>query len=128
MNGGSLVGSHLSISARVRMREVVLPQQVLAIIIAVWRAHYTVNVLLGGLLRIGGKLREVRRPLVVEFDQDYRALEAVVEGAVSFGAADPCEPRVFEVSVDFVHFHASVAVVHVADVQMNEIAQLAPRR
>jgi hypothetical protein len=53
---------------------------------------------------------------VAEFDQNHRAMNAVVEDALDSSTADPGEPGVFCVSIDFVHLYASVSVVHVADV------------
>jgi hypothetical protein len=56
-------------SSRVRVREVVLPQQILPIIIPVGGSHHTVDMLLRLHLRIDRKLRQIRRPLVVEFKE-----------------------------------------------------------
>ena len=78
------------------MREVVLPQEVLVIITTIRRTHHTVIVLLGRLFGIGRKLRQIRRPLVAEFGQNHRALEAIMEGAVGLRAADPGESGVTE--------------------------------
>jgi hypothetical protein len=43
--------------AVVPVRQVVLPEQVLAVVIAVGRAHHDVNVLARGLCRVGGDAR-----------------------------------------------------------------------
>jgi porphyrinogen peroxidase len=73
------------------MREVMLPQQVFPVIVPVGCSRNTVNVLLGRLLRIHHKLAQVGRSLVVELNQDHRALHPVIEGAVRLGNADPGE-------------------------------------
>jgi hypothetical protein len=47
--------------------------------------------LLGRHLGIGRKLRQIRWPLVVEFNQNHRTLNAVIECAIGLRAADPSE-------------------------------------
>src|SRR5580658_822082 len=104
------------LSGGVRVGLVVLAQQIFAVVVAVGRADDAVNVLMRGLVRIGGEAREVRGELVVELDKDYRAVDAVVEDAIGRAAADPGEIGVVKVARDLVHFHAGVAVVDIADV------------
>src|SRR5229473_6240336 len=74
-------------STRMWMRQIVLPQQILPVIIPVRRPHHTMNMLLRWLGRIGRKPRQIRRPLVVEFNQNHRTLYPVVERAVRLRAA-----------------------------------------
>jgi hypothetical protein len=112
---------------RVRMRQVVLPQQILSVIVAVGCSHYAVDVLLGWLLGVVGKLREICGTLVIEFDEDDRALDAVVKGAIRLRAADPGEPGVIEMKIHFIHLHARVSLVHVAYVQVDQVAEILPR-
>jgi hypothetical protein len=81
--------------------------------------------LLGRHLGIGRKLRQIRWPLVVEFNQNHRTLNAVIECAIGLRAADPSEPCVVDVPINFVHLHAGVSVVHVTDVEVDQIAQAA---
>ena len=109
------------------MREVVLPQQVLAVVIAIRRAHYAMDVLLRRLRGVGGKLAQVGGPLMVEFDQDHWAVHAVVERAIRLRSTDPSEPSVVEMAVHFVHLHAGVTFVHVANVEVNQIAEASSR-
>ena len=109
------------------MSQVVLPQQILAIVVSIRRSHHAMDMLLGRLLAVGGKTPQICRTLVVEFDQDHRTLHPVIEDAVGLRAANPGEPCVVEMTVDFVHFHARVTVVHVADVQVDKVAQALPR-
>src|SRR5215467_4907078 len=72
---------------RVGMGQVVLAEQVLSIVVAIRRADYAVDVLLRRLVGIGSELPKIRRPLVIELDQDHGALHAIVEGVVGLGAA-----------------------------------------
>ena len=52
---------------------IVLTQQVLAVVVAVGRAHDRVNMVSRGLIVVEGDA-----PLMVELDQDYGALDLVV--------------------------------------------------
>ena len=77
---------------RVWMLQVVLPQQILAVVVAVRRAHDGVDVLAAfGSVRVLARCRKPDRPLVIELDQDHRAVDAVVEHAARVGLADPRE-------------------------------------
>ena len=67
----------LGLAGPVRMLQVVLAQQVLAVVVAVRCAHHRVNVLVVrrvGILRV---LLQVGRHLMIELDQDARAVHAV---------------------------------------------------
>jgi len=103
------------------MREVVLAQQVLAVIVTVGGTHHAVDMLLRGLLGILRKLRQVRRPLMIKFDENHRTLYAVVKDAVLLRPADPRKPGIVDVAIHFVHFDAGVAIIHVADVQIDKV-------
>ena len=100
-----------------------LPQQILAIVVPIWRANHTMNVLARRFIRIGREFPEPYRRLMIELDQDYRTLHSVVEDAIRFGAADPCEPGVVHMAVDFVHFNLCMAIVHVAHIKLHQFAQ-----
>src|ERR1700745_1436558 len=73
------------------------------------------------------ELCQVCRPLVVEFDENYRTLNAVVKHAVVLGATDPRKPRVFDVLLHLPHSYPRVPVVHIAYVQLRKVAQLPAR-
>ena len=73
------------------MRLVVLAEQVLAVVVAVWSAHYAVNVLARRQVGVLGEAREIRGTLVIEFDQDHGAVDAVVVDARRIRATDPGE-------------------------------------
>jgi len=105
------------------MGQVVLPQQVLAVVISIRCSYNAMNVLLSRLHGVSGKLFQVCRQLVIKFDQDHRALNAVIKRAVRLSATDPSEPSLVEVPVHIVHLHASVAFVHVLYIEVNQIAE-----
>jgi len=107
-----------------RMLLVVLAEEVGAIVVAVRGADHGVDVVAGG--SFGAAQRD--RALVVEFDEDDRALDAIIEDAVRFGGADPAEGRAIEMSADFGHFHASMTAAHAADVFVDEIDELVTLR
>lgn len=54
----------------VRMAQVVLPQEVLAVVVAVRRAHDRVDMLDVGLHRVGCPVSQIRGTVVIELDQD----------------------------------------------------------
>ena len=58
---------------------------------------------------------------MIEFDQNDRVLNPVVEDAVRLIAADPGEPGIVDVAVDVIHFDAGVTVVHIADVKVDQV-------
>ena len=117
-------GNVRDLALRVRVRLIVLAEQVLAIIVAVGSTHDAVNVLPRGQFGILGEPRQVGRALVIEFDQDHGAVYAVVVDARGIRAADPAEPSALDLALDLVHPDAGVAVVHVAHVQVDEIQKL----
>src|SRR5438132_14351891 len=98
------------------MRCVMLPQEVFAVIISIGGADHAMNVLARRLFWIGGKPSEVGGLLVIELDQDHRAVDAIVIDAARVRSADPGEPGLIEVAPDFVHFYSRVTIVDVADI------------
>jgi len=71
--------------------QIMLPQQILAVVVAVGRADDGVDVLAGGLVGVGGGAAQVGRALVVELDEQDRAVDAIVKDAVVIRATDPGE-------------------------------------
>ena len=67
---------------------VVLSQQILAVVVPVGRACHRVDVLPG---RPARQVAQEDRALVVELDEDDRAVDTVVEGALRAEFADPGE-------------------------------------
>ena len=99
---------------------VVLPQQILAVVVAVRRPDHRVDVLGVRHVRIH-QVAQRHRPLMIELDQHDRTVDAVVEHAARFGVADPREPRAVQECAHLVHLHPRVAIVHVVDVERDEI-------
>ena len=81
------------------MCEVVLPQQVLAVVISIRSSHNAMNVLLSRPHRVSCKLLQVCGPLVIKFDQDHGTLHAVIKHAIRLRGTDPGEPSLIEVPV-----------------------------
>src|SRR5262245_36915140 len=73
---------------------VMLPQQVLSVVISIRCSDDRVDVLPIHLSRVGGEAAQSHRQLVIEFDQDRRALDSVIEDVVRPRPADPGEARV----------------------------------
>src|SRR5882762_1222858 len=63
---------------------VVLPQQILAVVVAIRSSHQSMNV---EFLRMSVVQRDAG--VVVEFDQDHRAVDSVVKRIFGAAAADP---------------------------------------
>src|SRR5437870_5524745 len=99
-----------------RTLQVVLPQQILAVVVSVWRPDDCMDMLAVRELRIGSQMTQPYRPLMVELDQDHRAVNPIVENATLVHASDPREVRLVDMPADFFHLHPCVSVVHVANV------------
>src|SRR6266496_3298208 len=91
---------------------VVLAQQILAVVVAVGRAHDDVDMILVGL----GVFAERNAALVVELDDNHGALDAVVKYAVVFHAAHPAEVSVFQMSLDFFQFNSRMPATYATNV------------
>ena len=70
-------------------------QEVDAVVVAVRRAHDGVHM---EFCRLG--IRQKHAGVVVELDEDHRALDAIVKRAFFFESADPTEMRVGEMPLD----------------------------
>ena len=68
------------------------------------------------------------RPLVVELDQDHRAVDSIVKDAVGRGAADPGECGRADMLLHLAQFHRRVAIAHVADIHTDQRLQPLPLR
>ena len=99
---------------------VVLAQQVDAVIVAVGRAHDRMDVKTRGF----GIGQEDPR-MVVEFDEDDRALDPVVEGARLSGAADPAKMRLGEMPLDLVDARLQGSCRKRFDKAFDQIQQIA---
>ena len=97
--------------------------EVFAIVVAVRRPNYAMDMSARRFDRFGGKFLEVERRLVIELDQNHRTLDSIVEDAVGLSAADPGEPGVIEVLIDFVHLYSGMTIVQDADKVSYQVAQ-----
>ena len=98
---------------------VMLAQQIAAVIVGVGRAHDDVNMIFVMLFVLGKGLAG----LMIELDQQHRAMDAVIEDAVFFHAADPGKTSVFEVRMGFGQFDRRVTGPEFADVNLNQLRQ-----
>src|SRR5215475_7716117 len=78
----SILNLRSSMAMRMRMLLVMQPEQVLAIVVSVRSPDDRVDVLPIHLPRVGSEAAQAHRQLVIEFDQDHRALDAVIEDVV----------------------------------------------
>ena len=76
-----------------------LAKQILAVIIAIGCPDDNVDVFSGGLPWIGDKPRQIGGSLVIEFDQNNRAVDPVIVDAVRLGSADPGETGSIEIAL-----------------------------
>ena len=88
---------------------VMLPQQILAVVIAVGSTNDDVHVLADG-AAVGVVLAHANRTLVIEFDENDGAVDAVVEDGIVAGIANPGEMGAVEVGFDFFHTNSGVAL------------------
>jgi len=106
-----------------RMLQVVQPQQVLPVVIPIRRANNGMDVLT--IRQIGiGEMPQRGRALMIEFDQDHRRVDPIVENAARVGGAHPREPRAVEVGFHLVHSDPCVPLVHVGHVKGHEVEKL----
>jgi hypothetical protein len=78
-----------------RRMPVVLPQQVEAVIVAIWRPHDGVDVEFGW-LRIG----QEHTGVVVELNESHRALHPIIECTILGKSADPAKMHIREMALD----------------------------
>lgn len=96
-----------------RVRHVVLPQQVLTVVVAVGRAHDGVNVLAKRYVQIA--VPEDGRSQMIELDQDHGALDSEVINGLFRVTADPGEVGLVEMRGDLRHTYGSVTFAQIAD-------------
>src|SRR5215204_7213350 len=94
-----------AVGGRMLVRFVMLAQQILPVVVAVGRAHHHVDVLVIGNVGIGRELAQVRGRLVIELDQNDRALDAIVEDGIRVCLADPRKRGRGDVLLDVGHLH-----------------------
>src|ERR1700680_4363348 len=89
------------------MLRIVLAQQVLAVIVAIGRAHHRVDVVARRHVVVVDDAR-----LVVELDKDHRVDDTVVEGARVIERADPSEMRRPQVALRLVVADTGVTLAY----------------
>ena len=77
-----------------RVLLVMLAEQILAIVVAVRGPHHGVDVLTVRGFGIRCKVAEADGLLMIEFNQNHRAMDAIVEDTVRFNAPYPGEPGI----------------------------------
>ena len=90
---------------------IVLAEQILAIVIAVWCPDNRMNV---AARRFTSWSFKRNRPLVIEFDENDRAMNSIVENRVRIHLAYPCKIGLVQMNTHFVQLDGSLAVVDVA--------------
>src|SRR5215510_14691235 len=120
----SILDPRSSMAVRMRMLLVMLPEQVVSVVVSIRSSDDGVDVLPIHLSRVRSKAAQANRQLVIEFDQDHRTLDAVIEDVVRPRPADPGEARVVNALPDFVHLNPGVSVTHISDVLPDQVEQL----
>src|SRR5262245_16991453 len=103
MGGRESLSTHMVPPVLMVVLRVVLPEQILAVVVAVGGADDRVDVIARRLVVV-----ERNTALVIELDQDDRAVDAVVEHAVVRDTADPGEARLVEVPRHLLAAHPRV--------------------
>ncbi len=101
------------------MREsgVVLAEQILAIVVAVWRPHHRVDVGPRWLVVVQRDSAQV-----IKLDQQHRTMDAVIKDTLVH-AAGPRHMRAIQLLLDFSHAHAIVASHHAPDVHIDQLQE-----
>ena len=97
---------------------VMLTQQVLAVVVAVWRSHQGMDVVARRLIVV-----DRDAALVVELDQDHRAVDAVIERAGRIAVSHPGEPGLVQMRRHFVEADIGMAGAGASDIDVDQIAQ-----
>src|SRR5512145_1518329 len=99
---------------------VVLAQKIFAVIVAVRSAHDDMDMI----PVMFPELRKRLAGLVIEFDDDHRAMNAVIKDAVLLDAAAPGEMGIVNMPHDFIHFDSCVTRPHTPNVNFNQAQEL----
>ena len=93
---------------------VVLTQKVFAVVVAVGRAHHYMDVIFIGLLVLAKR----DAPLVVELNDDDRALNSIIKNAVVVHAAHPAKVSIPQVLRYFLHSPPSMIRSHASHMEL----------
>src|SRR5215207_6902981 len=108
---------------RMRMPLIVLSEKILAVVVAIRSPDHGVDVL-DVRNAWSHQVAKGNRLLMIELDENDRAVDAVIEDAAGLRVADPGHPRAVQESPHFVHLHSCMPVVHVIDVERDQVEQL----
>src|SRR5215471_14177741 len=93
---------------------IVLTQKIFAVVVAVRRAHHYMDVIFIRLIVLAKR----NAPLVVELNDDDRALDSIIKNTVVVHAAHPAKVSIAQVLLDFFHSHPSMMRSHASNVQL----------
>ena len=94
---------------------VMLTQKVFAVVVTVGRAHHYMDVIFIGLLVLAKR----NSPLVVELNDNHRALDSIVENTVVVHAAHPAKVGIPQLLPYFLHSYLSMVRSHASDMKLN---------
>lgn len=97
----------------------VLFQEILAIVIAVWGADGRVNVLAGG----GATPTKGYGALMIELNENNRAVDAVVEDRFFIHLTNPGEAGAVQMLLDFLHLYLGMSFLEVANPKSGELQE-----
>jgi hypothetical protein len=97
---------------------VMLAEQIVTVVAAVWRVDDAVNV-----IARWHDIVERDARMVIEHDEHDRALDPVVEGAIIGDRADPGEVGLIQMLIHFGHLHPRVALARPADIDGGQSPQ-----
>ena len=98
---------------------VMLAQEIPAVIVAVGGAHDYMDVIFVRLFVLAKR----DAPLVIEFNDDHRTLDAIIENAVVIHAAHPAKVGIPEMPRYFLHPHLGMIRPRPSDMQLNQTKQ-----
>ena len=98
---------------------IVLTQKIFAVVVAIGRAHHYVDVIFVGLLVLAKR----NAPLVVELNDNDRALDSIIKNTVVAHAAHPAKVSIPQILLYFLHSHPSMIRSHASNVQLKQTKQ-----
>ena len=95
---------------------IMFAQKIFAVVVAVGSAHDYMDVILVGLFVLAKR----DTPLVVELNDDHRALDAIIENAVVIHAAHPAKIAIVQLALYLFHLQPRMVGAHAADVMFHQ--------
>src|SRR5262245_7279910 len=93
---------------------VVLTQKIFAVVVTIGRAHHYMDVIF---IRLP-VLAKRDAPLMVELNDDDRALDSIIKNTVVVHAAHPAKVSIPQVLLYFLHSYPSMIRSHASNVQL----------